>query len=45
MGYINMLFGWMPLPLSLLCSGVVFIFSLIGIIRVVTLIKNMIPFL
>lgn len=45
MVYINLLFGWMPLPLSLLCGGVVVIFSLIGLIRIITFIKNMIPFL
>lgn len=45
MAYINVLFGWMPLPLSIMCGGVVFIFSLIGIIRIITFIKNMIPFL
>lgn len=45
MGYISMLFGWMPLPLSLLASGAVFIFSLIGLLRIVTFIKNLIPFL
>ncbi|SBV98964.1 hypothetical protein KL86CLO1_11112 [uncultured Eubacteriales bacterium] len=45
MSYISVLFGWMPLPLELLCKGVVAIFSLIGAIRIITLIKNMIPFL
>ena len=42
---IYQLFSWMPMPLFLVCSGVVAIFLFVSILRIVKLILDVIPFL
>lgn len=42
---IYQLFAWMPTPLYAICCGVVAIFLLVSILRIVKLILDVIPFL
>lgn len=39
------LFGWMPLPLSVACVGVVVVFFLVTFCHIVSFILDLIPFL
>ena len=39
------LFGWMPMPLQLVCTGVVATFLFITILHIVRFILDLIPFI
>lgn len=39
------LLGWLPFPLDIICSGVVFIFFLVVFLRLICFILDLIPFL
>ncbi|MPM19002.1 hypothetical protein SDC9_65420 [bioreactor metagenome] len=43
--FFSMFLGWMPLPLYLISCGVIAIFALVSILRLVALILDVIPFL
>ena len=45
MSTIIRLFAWMPLPLYVLCAAVVGIFFLVVVLRIIALIKDIVPFL
>lgn len=42
---INQLFGWMPPILAAVCIGIVAIFTLVTVLKVIKLILDVIPFL
>ncbi len=39
------LFGWMPLPLIIVCCGAVMLFFLVAVLRLIAFILDLIPFL
>lgn len=41
---INLLFGWMPVGLQVLCGGVIAIFITVLSLKIVKLIMDIIPF-
>ncbi len=45
LGFVNALLGWLPLPFQLVVSGVVVIFTIVILLRIVSLILDALPFL
>lgn len=43
--FVTALLGWLPLPLFLLAAGVVAIFSVVVLLRIISLILDALPFL
>lgn len=43
--FIDALFGWMPPILAIICSGAVFLFFLVAVLRLIAFILDIIPFL
>lgn len=43
--YINMLFGWLPLPFQALAAGIIVIFMAVTLLRIVGLVLDALPFL
>lgn len=41
----NLLFAWMPVPLAVICGGVVALFFLLTALHLVKFILDLIPFL
>jgi hypothetical protein len=41
----RLLLGWLPLPLYLIAGGVIVIFAVVSILRLIALILDVIPFL
>lgn len=43
--FVNVLLGWLPLPLQALAAGVIVIFTLVTLLRIVSLVLDALPFL
>lgn len=41
----SLLFGWMPLPLAIICTGVLFFFVVGTLLHLIKFILDLIPFL
>lgn len=43
--FVNVLLGWLPLPFQLVASGVIVIFTVVVLLRIVGLVLDALPFL
>lgn len=45
LAFVKVLLGWLPLPLYLLAAGVIVIFTVVTLLRIIGLILDALPFL